>query len=185
MAIERIWKDIVWYEWYYVVSDKWEIKSIRKNKIMSLCKNGSWYLVVSLNKEWKQKTLSVHRIIAECFIKKIEWKNIVNHINWNKVDNSIYNLEWCTQSENVKHWYAKLWIMPFYWKEPIWKWKFWKLHPRSKKIEQIDKNYWLIKIWDSIMDIKRELWISDSNIASVCGWKRKTAWWFIWKHNLS
>ena len=45
----------------------------------------------------------LHRIIAEAFIYKPNGKTVVNHINHNRNDNRIENLEWCTQSENVMH----------------------------------------------------------------------------------
>ena len=45
----------------------------------------------------------LHRIIAEAFIPNPNNKKVINHINCNKKDNSIKNLEWCTQSENCLH----------------------------------------------------------------------------------
>jgi hypothetical protein len=45
----------------------------------------------------------LHRIIAEAFINNPENKKVINHINCDKKDNRIENLEWCSQSENVLH----------------------------------------------------------------------------------
>lgn len=53
----------------------------------------------------KKKHYTLHRLIAEAFIPKIEGENIINHIDGNKLNNSIDNLEWCTYSENNKHAY--------------------------------------------------------------------------------
>lgn len=52
------------------------------------------------------KTQLVHRAIAKAFIPKIEGKDFVNHIDGNKQNNSVANLEWCTRSENLKHAYS-------------------------------------------------------------------------------
>lgn len=60
------------------------------------------YHVVSYN--WK--TYKTHRIIAEMFIPNPENKATVNHINGNKLDNSIENLEWATVGENIRHAHA-------------------------------------------------------------------------------
>jgi hypothetical protein len=50
------------------------------------------------------KTVTVHRLMAEAFIKgKTEERNEINHIDGNKANNAIENLEWCTRSENIKH----------------------------------------------------------------------------------
>lgn len=57
--------------------------------------NGKGYLKIA----WKY----VHRMVAETFLEKIEGKDFVNHLDGNKQNNKVDNLEWCTRSENMQH----------------------------------------------------------------------------------
>lgn len=68
---------------------------MRNGKIQKCPANGNGY------KKFSGK--SVHRIVIETFIGKHEYKNCVNHIDGNKLNNSLDNLEWVTHSENTKH----------------------------------------------------------------------------------
>lgn len=63
------------------------------------------YFRIGLTKDGNQKYYFVHRLVAETFIPNINNYPIINHKDGNKKNNYINNLEWCTQSENVKHAY--------------------------------------------------------------------------------
>lgn len=85
-----------------------ETKSFRKRgqKIKTFMSN-SGYVMVSLTKHHLK--FYIHRLVAHYYIKgKTNEKCQVNHIDGNKTNNSISNLEWVTQSENIKHNYTNL-----------------------------------------------------------------------------
>jgi hypothetical protein len=101
-------KDIKGYEGSYQVSNYGKIKSFKRNPagdILKLKKNRLGYMEVSLNDSGKARTFLVHRLVASAFIDKIEGKPDVNHIDGDKSNNNVENLEWCTKSENSRHAY--------------------------------------------------------------------------------
>lgn len=166
------WKDIPWLEWSYQASNLGNIRSGKRWYYRNLVtyKNKNWYNYVSLDKK-----CTVHRIIAKTFIDNPDNKPFINHKDWNKTNNDVDNLEWCTRSENEFHKYRVLWYKwPKYWIT-------WKDHFNSKPITQFNTNLEIIKEWYSASDVVRELKISAWCLSNVLNWKRKTTWWFIWK----
>lgn len=90
----------------YEVSNWGRIR--RKGKLterkLRLKRNG--YLIVDLYKDGKRLTCLVHRLVAETFLRNTDNKRTVNHIDGNKTNNNVDNLEWATDSEQTKHAYA-------------------------------------------------------------------------------
>lgn len=123
---EEIWRDIKGYEGKYQVSNFGRVKSLcrtvryknrygkisiakvnGKTKNMTMNSNG-WregkgYLSVMLYKNNKGRRHNVHRLVAEAFIPNLHNLSQVNHIDGDKTNNRVDNLEWCTQSENMQH----------------------------------------------------------------------------------
>lgn len=112
--LDEIWHDVIGYEGLYKVSNLGNVKMLQrllpdkrilKEKILKQQIQRNGYLLVGLRKEGKQKFILVHRIVASAFIPNIENKKQVNHIDGNKLNNKVNNLEWVTASENIKHAY--------------------------------------------------------------------------------
>lgn len=97
-----IWKDVVGFEGLYKVSNKGQVYSVAGNKIMKQTLNGNYYAIQLTNSN-KRSTYFVHRLVAMAFVKNIENKEFVNHIDRNGKNNNLENLEWVTPSENSKH----------------------------------------------------------------------------------
>ena len=88
---------------YEVCNIDGKVRNTKTGRILKPIKNKHGYCVVSLYKDGQAQRLSVHRIVAEVFIPNSENKPYVNHINEDKTDNRVENLEWCTASENALH----------------------------------------------------------------------------------
>ena len=110
--IEEIWKDIPNYENYYQVSNFGNIRSLDryyagknlKGKPIKLSPNKFGYLRFTVKKDSITKSLHVHRVVLLTF-NPIDKEKQVNHIDGNKSNNRLENLEWCTDSENKIHAY--------------------------------------------------------------------------------
>jgi len=125
------------------------------------CKNKNTYITIHFNK----KNYRLHRIIAETFIDNQENKPIVNHIDGNKQNNKVSNLEWVTSSENQLHAYKV------------------GLHPIKKKIKQIDINTNnIIKIWNNMNEIYNEVGFFKSGISCCLSGRYKTSHGFKWEY---
>jgi len=105
--MEEIWKDIEGFNGKYQISNTNKVKSnhFGRSIILKPSLNTGGYNSVCLRLNNKIKTRSLHRLIMEAFIPNPDNKPCINHIDGNKLNNSIENLEWCTYSENMKHAY--------------------------------------------------------------------------------
>ena len=166
------WKDIKGYEGLYQASTYGRIKSLsrdgnnktKKDRIMKQCnsKKGN-YLTIRLCKNKNTKLFKVHRLVAMTFIDNPNNYTDVNHLDGDKHNNYISNLEWCSRKHNIEHAY--------------------KLGLRKvKKIRQINSDGELIKEWSSMSAASADTNIDISKICMCCRKQKATAGGFIWEY---
>lgn len=107
----EIWKDISNFKGYYQISNYGRVRSLtrfdgireRKGQMIKPILKSNGYLQVGLRKKGKRKYMGVHRLVAQHFLDNHENKSQVNHIDCNKQNNNVTNLEWVTPRENLIH----------------------------------------------------------------------------------
>jgi hypothetical protein len=87
----------------YQVSKCGCIRNKITNKVLKPFLCNEYFRIQLVHDSGKNKTIRCHRLVASTFLKPREGQILVNHLNGNKQDNSLVNLAWCTNSENVKH----------------------------------------------------------------------------------
>jgi hypothetical protein len=111
------WKPVVGYEGLYEVSDMGRVRSLdkwcpigrygrvkKKGRILKLDQRHGYMRIMLQNGVRAEKFCSaVHRLVAQAFIPNPMGKCQVNHIDGNKANNTVSNLEWCTPKENMQH----------------------------------------------------------------------------------
>ena len=103
MLNDEIWKDISYFPNKYSISNKGRVKNKITNHIYKNTNKKGDYLRVVLYDDSKTKTFLLHRLVAEAFIPNPYNLPEVNHIDANKQNNCVDNLEWCTRSYNILH----------------------------------------------------------------------------------
>jgi hypothetical protein len=110
----EIWKDVVGFEGYYVVSNMGRIMRVKgwRNHAAGRIRKPSvtrcGYLSATLSKDGKQTTKSIHQWVADAFLEPRPDGHEINHINGDKSDNRAENLQWVTHAQNAKYNYDEL-----------------------------------------------------------------------------
>ena len=101
--MKEYWKDIEGYEGLYQISNVGRVKSLYSGKVLKEVKTTNGYLSIRLYKNGISHRFSIHRLVAKAFIPNHENKPEVNHIDEDKTNNKVSNLEWNTRLENMRH----------------------------------------------------------------------------------
>lgn len=183
--MKEIWKPVEGYEGLYEVSNTGKVKALKRTvksyngldrsfneKILTLHsskitkRHPKPIYHVELWKNNKRKVKLIHRLVAETFIPNPEGKPQVNHIDGNRMNNSVENLEWCTGSENSKHAY-----------------KTGLSKPRGcKPIRGINKITGNIKEYPSIEEAARQLNGNSDAIRSCLKGRSNSSCGFFWEY---
>ena len=95
----KIWKQ--YKNWKYEVSNTGNVRNLSKKEI-STHKHTNGYFYATLYHNGKKKTLAVHQLVAACFLPKLRNTDVINHIDRNKENNNVSNLEWVSYNDNYK-----------------------------------------------------------------------------------
>lgn len=158
-------KEIPWYPWYYARSDGYIIGKMWK--VLSGRLSDRYYKV-ALPYNKKQKDFLVHRLIALVFIPNPDNKPYVNHIDGNRLNNAVNNLEWNTHAENMQHAYRNNLIPKDHLYKSVWAY--------SQYTGE------LIHRFSSVDNGANMFHVTPSAISNALAKRRKTCCWYIWKY---
>ena len=99
----EIWKDIKGYDGKYQISNKGNIKNVKRNKLLKIQFNKNYKCIHLVGMDGKIKNYTIHRLMAQSFIPNPDNLPCVNHKDENKLNNSLDNLEWCTEKYNCNY----------------------------------------------------------------------------------
>lgn len=159
--VNEIWKSIPDTDNVYYISSHGRVYSTKRNIFRKPTLNHRGYLQVTLYKKGKPRLALVHRLVAQAFIHQpSKEQNTVNHIDGDKANNHIDNLEWVTLQENIDHAFKS------------------GLHGNPKRpVLCVELN----TVFKSVSEASKHLGVSPRNIHNVCTGIRKRTGGYTWK----
>lgn len=164
----RISKDGTVYSRYIPKSSTQKVDDIWK-PLKPVLDKRTGYLLVTLVEGTKRYNKRIHRLLMETFVPNPLNKAHVNHIDGNKLNNCLTNLEWATPKENAEH--AQLMGLNDA-----------RTAKLSKEVEQYDEQGNLINTFKSTAEASRATGVVRQNIGKVCQGLRPLAGGFFWKY---
>lgn len=172
----------------YTIDTEGNVYSKRKRKCLKQTINKYGYCKVTLQKDKYKKMYSVHRLVAEAFIPNYNKLPQVNHIDGDKQNNHVANLEWCTAKHNMNEAVrtglfdnCKKIQKENAVKNNLNKYHILANEVTKKKVAQYDKQNNLLNTYESISEASRKTGITITSISYSANGKRKTAGGFIWR----
>lgn len=184
---KTIWKPIKGYENLYLISNQGQVKSLGR---ICTSKNGStqrkrvrllkgditihgYKRVTLFDENGITKKYAVHGLVAQAFIPNPKNKEEVNHINENKTDNRVSNLEWVTSSENCNYGTRN---------ERISATHIRKGNYQAKPVIMFTLDGKELDYFNSSEEVQRKLGIGATNVSRVCRGIRNTAGGYKWRY---
>lgn len=181
----EIWKDIKGWEGYYQVSNLGNVRSLDraitqsngkvvvwKGRLLRQRKNELGYKFVGLRKDYKRKTMRVHRLVAMAFIPNPNNLPQINHKDVNPSNNRVDNLEWCSQLYNNMYDNANI-------KRGISR----KENYTGTPVLMFSKDGKLLRKFDGLRYAEEFVGCGRTGHISDCAnGKRKTAYGYIWRY---
>lgn len=178
----EMWRPVKGFESIYEISSLGRVRSLDRlvnkwngqrtvvGKIKTPTKNKHGYLYVDLYKNGVKTRFTIHRLVAAAFIPPVAGKPLVNHIDGNKQNNILSNLEWVTNQENQQF--------------AVSTGQSKNIGDNSSRATPVIqyKNGIEVKRWKCIKTASRALNIQQANISACCANRRKTAGGYSWRY---
>ena len=179
----EIWKTVDGYNGKYMISNYGNVLSKNflntgEDRLLKLKRHHSGYIFVRLcnGAGQKQKNQTIHILVARAFIPNPDNKPCVNHIDGNKANNHVTNLEWVTHKENKQH------AIRTGLSNPHKNNRQGKGNTNSRPVYQFTKDNVFVKKWESISEAARYYSVRPSTIINHLKGRLKSACGFIWKY---
>lgn len=183
------WRDVAGYEGLYMVSNYGRVKSLPRvyrsgrshslikmteERLLSIDQGKNGYISVALTKNANTKRFLVHRLVAQAFIQNPDNLPCINHLDRDRSNNSVDNLEWCTQQQNLLYPPTRKAISASQ-----------TNGGHSKSVIQYTLDGEFVQEWPSTREIQRKLGYFQTNISSCCLGKYKQAYGYLWRYKYS